>query len=1078
MRISTHVKCWCLFLLSLTLSIGGYAQDKTVSGTVTDGENNDVLPGVNVLIKGTTQGTVTDMNGEYRLTVPGSDAVIVFTSIGYTAEEVTVGNQSTINLTMLADIQSLSEIVVTGYSTEDRREVTGAVGTVEPEELVAIPSGNVEQQLQGRVGGVTVITNGQPGTSSIVRVRGFGSFGGNQPLFIVDGIPVEDVDFLQPDDIETTTVLKDAPSASIYGARAANGVIVYTTKKGSRGGKMKVSYDGVFGVTVPGTVDNILSPQEEADMTWRAISNTARQLGETPVFDHPQYGSGDTPVLPDYLLVGSNSGVVGSIDLEAERALYNNDPRNGSVYLVIPANKAGTNWYDAITEPAILNRHNLGFSGGTERSRYYVGLGMQNQGGILLHQRFERYSMRINSEHDVFDNFRIGENIQATYISRRGLLGADGGVGVSDDENDFTQAIRMPSIIPVYDAFGGYAGTQARGFNNPRNPVAARDRSQDNNGFGYSLIGNIYAELDLFEGLTLRSSFGGSLGQSYSFFYNRPSYENSENNSTFSYGENAGFGRDWIFTNTATYETSFGPHKINALAGVEALNTGFFRAMGGTGQEPFSRDLNYITLTNTINRNVDSNYSRGVNFFSIFGQVRYNYNDKYMINGVLRRDGSSRFGQNNRYGIFPAASAAWRISEEDFMRGTSWIDDLKIRGGWGQMGNSNNVNPLNQYSLYASNLSQSYYDIGGTNAAPAEGFFRSRIGNPNAQWETAVTSNIGFDGVFFNGNLELVLDVWRKDTDDILYALETPAVIGFVASDPAVNIANMRNQGIDLEVLTRGNITNDVGFEVKLTGSFLSNEIVEIAEEQGVDEFLGPQFRGISQLLNQVGFPISSFYGYEVVGLFQNEAEVANSPDQDGKGVGRFRFADLDGDGVITPDDRTYLGDPVPDFTGGLNIVLDYRNFELTAFAQAVIGADIWNQTRWFTDFYPSFTGAAKGKRVLESFTFENGGNTVPIYENVSNFSTNTQASSYFVESGDYLRLANLQLAYNLPSALLDDWGMSRFRVYLQATNLLTISNYEGLDPGVAGDADTELGIDVGNPPVPRGYNIGVNLTF
>ncbi len=1076
MRISTHVKCMGLFMLSLLLSIGGYAQDKAVTGTVTDGETNDVLPGVNVLIKGTTQGTVTDMNGEYRINVPSNDAVLVFTSIGFTAEEVTVGNQSTIDLTMMPDIQSLSEIVVTGYSTEDRREVTGAVGTVEPEELVAIPSGNVEQQLQGRVGGVTVITNGQPGTSSIVRVRGFGSFGGNQPLFIVDGIPVDDVDFLQPDDIETTTVLKDAPSASIYGARAANGVIVYTTKKGSRGGAMKVSYDGVFGVTMPGTVDNILSPQEEADMTWRAISNTARQLGETPVFDHPQYGSGDTPVLPDWLLVGSQSGIVGSIDLEAERQLYNTDQRAGQVYLVIPSNKAGTNWFDAITNPGILNRHTLGFSGGTDNSRYYVSLGMQNQEGILLHQRFERYSLRINSEHDVFDNFRIGENIQATYISRRGLLGGVGGQGAANDENQFTGALRMPSIIPVYDAFGGYAGTQARGFNNPRNPVAERDRSSDNGGFGFGLIGNIYAEFDLLENLTLRSSFGGNLGLNYFNFYNRPSYENSENQSTFSYGEGSGFGRGWTFTNTATYEQSFGRHKINALVGVESLNTGFFRNMQGTGQEPFSRDLNYITLTNTINRNVNSNYSRGVNFFSVFGQVRYNYDDKYMINGVLRRDGSSRFGANNRYGIFPAVSAAWRISEENFMSGTTWIDDLKIRGGWGQMGNSNNVDPLNQYSLYASNLAQSYYDIGGTNAAPAEGFFRSRIGNPNAQWETAETANVGFDGVFFNGNLELVLDVWRKDTDDLLYALETPAVIGFVASDPAVNIASMRNQGIDFEVLTRGNITPGLNFEVKVIGSFLDNEIVSIAP--GIDDFLGPAFRGISPLLNQVGFPISSFYGYQVEGLYQNEAEVANSPEQDGKGVGRFRFADLDGDGVITPEDRTYLGDPVPDFTGGLNLVLDYRNFELTAFLQTVIGADVWNQTRWFTDFYPSFTGAAKGKRVLESFTFENGGNTTPIYENVSNFSTNTQASSYFVERGDYLRLANLQLAYNLPSAILDDWGMSRFRVYLQATNLFTITQYEGLDPGVAGDADTALGIDVGNPPVTQGYNIGVNLSF
>ncbi len=1076
MKISTGFRYFLMLTLSIFAWSSIYAQQKSVSGKVTDLESGEPLPGVNVLVKGTTQGTVTDIEGSYTVNVPGEESVLVFSSIGYATEEITVGSQSTIDLAMAADIQALSEIVVTGYSTEERREVTGAVATVDPEELVAIPSGNVEQQLQGRVGGVTVITNGQPGTSSIVRVRGFGSFGNNEPLYIVDGIPVGSVDFLPPDDIESTTVLKDAPSASIYGARAANGVIVYTTKKGSRDGEMRVTYDGVTGVTMPGKVDFILSPQEEADMTWRAIRNTAQQLGEQPVFDHPQYGNGDQPVLPDYIMVGNQFGVVGNIDLAAEREKYNNDPSKGSIYLVMPANKAGTNWYNEITQPALLNRHTLGFSGGTEASRYYASLSMQDQEGILLNQRFQRYTFRINSEHDILSNLRIGENIQGIYISRRGLLGGSGGRGASDDENQFLSAFRMPSIIPVYDAFGGYAGTQAKGFNNPRNPVAERERNRDDNGFGYGVLGNLYAELDLFEGLTLRSNFGGFLSLNYFYDYNLPSYENSENSSTYSYNEGAGFFRDWVFTNTANYSREFGVHSINVLGGVEALNTGFFRNINGSGQEPFSRDLDYITLSNTINRNVFSNYGRGVKFYSIFGQVRYNFNDKYMLTGVLRRDGSSRFGANNRYGIFPAVSAAWRISEENFMSGVTFVDDLKIRGGYGQMGNSNNVDPYNQYSLFASNLGESYYDINGGNGAPREGFYRSRIGNADAKWETAITSNVGFDGTFLDGKLEVIFDLWRKDTEDLLYTLETPAVIGPLASDPAVNIAKMRNQGIDLEVVTRGNITTDFDFELKAIGSLLDNEIVALAP--GVPYFDGPSYRGIAPIRNQLGYSISSFYGYQVVGLFQNEAEVNAAPEQDGKGVGRFRYADIDGDGTISPDDRTYLGDPVPDFTGGINLKLNYRNFELETFFQVVLGADIFNQSRWFTDFYPSFTGAAKGKRVLESFTFENGGNTTPIYENVSNFSTNNQSNSYYVENGNYGRLANLQLAYNVPSGMLNRWGMNRLRVYLQTTNLFTITKYEGLDPGVAGDADTTLGIDVGNPPVTRGYNIGVNVSF
>ena len=1076
MKVFTQFKFMLTLVCSLLVSASIYAQERSVSGTITDGEDGSSLPGVNILVKGTTQGTVTDINGEYRINVPSDETVLVLSSIGYAAQEITVGDQSTIDVSMAPDVAQLSEIVVTGYSTENRRDVSGAVSTVGGEELAAIPSGNVEQQLQGRVGGVTVISNGQPGTNSIVRIRGFGSFGDNRPLYVVDGVPVDGIDFIQPTDIESTTVLKDAASASIYGARAAAGVIVVTTKKGNDE-KLKISYDGTFGVKTPGRVENILSPEQQMNAVWEAKRNTAIQTGNAPNFTSEQYGSGENPRLPDWLVVGNQYGVVGPIDTEEARENYNTDPAAGSLYLVTPANKAGTNWYDAITEPAILNRHTLSFSGGGERNQYFASLGMYDEEGVLLYQRFQRYSLRFNSQHNIFDNFRVGQNIQATYLSRRGILGTNNGQGVGDDENDFLQAFRMPSIIPVYDAFGGYAGTAAKGFNNPRNPVASRERSKDNYGFGLSLFGNIFAELDLFEGLTLRSNFGGVLGTNYYYFYNLPTYENSENNSTYSYGEGAGFGRDWVFTNTAQYERDFGPHTINVLGGIESLNVGYSRGLQGNGQEPFSRDPNYVTLSNTINQTVGSGYGLGSNFFSIFGQAKYIYADKYIVSGVLRRDGSSRFGENNRYGIFPAFSAAWRISEESFMAGATFVDDLKIRGGWGQMGNSNSVNPANQFSLFASNLSQSYYDIAGGNGLPQEGFYRSRIGNPNARWETAITTNVGLDGTFLDGSLDVVLDVWRKDTRDLLYNLEVPAVIGSQANSPAVNIATMRNQGIDLQIITRGNIAPELTFRVDVTSSFLQNEITAVAP--GLTNFFGGfTYRGIEPLRNQVGRPVSSFFGYNVVGLFQDQEEVDNSPEQDGKGVGRFRFEDIDGDGVIGPEDRTYLGDPVPDFTGGINIELKYRNFEFTAFAQLVLGADIFNMSRWYTDFYPSFTGAAYGTRVLDAFTFENGGNTTPIFENVSNFSTNTQSNSYYIESGDHLRMANVQLGYNLPDSFLSRINLERAKIFLQGTNLFVITKYSGLDPTVAGDADTNFGIDRGNPPFAAGYNVGLQVTF
>jgi TonB-linked SusC/RagA family outer membrane protein len=1074
-------------LMALLVASIALGQERVVSGTVTD-EDGASMPGVNVLIKGTNVGTATDANGQFRLSVPSDQTVLVISFIGYQSSELTVGSQSTINVTLAADVTSLDEIIVTGYAVENRRDVTGAVSTVKTAQLVAVPTGNIEQALQGRVSGVTVITNGQPGTSSVVRLRGFGSVGGNEPLYVVDGVPVTSVDFLNPLDIETTTVLKDAASASVYGARAAGGVIVYTTKRGKKSGKMSVSYDGLYGVTVPGKVDNILNPQEQADWTWEALRNTGAQTNTAPVFKHDQYGTATSPVLPDWLMVGSATGVVGNIDLAGERTRYNTDPTKGAYYLVMPANKAGTNWYDEITQVAPIHRHTLGFSGGNESSTYYMSLGMQDQDGTLLEQNATRYTMRLNSDHTLFNKLKIGQNLQATYISNRGIVGGNGGRGASNEENVFLSAFRMPAIIPVRDAFGGYSGTAAKGLNNPRNPVAERERSADNGGYAMGMFGNVFAELEVMPGLTLRSTIGGTLASGYFISFNKPSYENSENGNNFiTYNENSNASHQWTFTNTARYQKKFGIHALDILAGYESLKTNSGRSISGSGQNPFSPDPNYISLSTTSSRVVNSGYSAGFKMASVFGTVRYTLMDKYTIGGVLRRDGSSKFGANNRYGVFPAISASWRISDEAFMQSVPFISDLKIRGGWGQMGNSNNVVATNNFSLYQSNLGQAFYDLGGTNGAPQEGFFRSQLGNPDAKWETSITSNIGIDAIFMDGKFELVFDFWKKDTEDLLYQLETPAVVGPVANDPSVNIAKMSNKGLDIMLINRGDITSDLKYEATFTGSFLKNEIVSIAPDVPYFESGGTRIG--NAIRNQVGGPISSFFGYKVIGLFQNAAEVAAAPAQEGKGVGRFRYEDTNGrgadgkltgvpDGKIDVDDRTYIGDPVPAFTGGINLQLNYKQFELVAFLYTSLGFENYNFSRWFTDFYPSFTGAAYGERVRESFTFENGGNTTPIFENISNTSTNNGHSTYYIEKGNYARLTNLQLAYKLPATVLSRWGVERAKIYLQGTNLITMSKYSGLDPGVGGNADTTLGLDFGTPPVNKGFNIGLSLGF
>ncbi|MFC5192119.1 SusC/RagA family TonB-linked outer membrane protein [Algoriphagus aquatilis] len=1081
----------CLTLLVLSVS-SAYAQ-KTVTGTVLD-EFGLGLPGVSILVKGTTTGTATDIDGKYSLSVPNDQATLVFSFIGYAAVEQVVGPRSVINVSMKPDERTLTELVVTGYSIDSRRETTGAIATVNPKDLTVIPTGNVEQTLQGRVSGVTVITNGQPGTSSIIRVRGFGAFGGNEPLYIVDGLPTASTDFLNPDDIESTTVLKDAAAASIYGARAANGVIVYTTKRGARDKKMRVDYNGMYGFTDPGTGLDMTNPQEYADLTWLAEKNTAALQNRAPSYGHPQFGTGATPVMPYYLSLitrnpqtgafGVASGQPGPLtqaQIDQQREWYNVDPTRGTVRQLTRAMTGeGTDWYAALTRTAPLHRHSIGFNGGSETSRFYIGLGMQEQAGIMIGNQFRRYSLRANSEFDVTKRIRIGQNFQATYRQVLGQQGGTGGRGVSDDENDILQAFRMPSIIPVYDEFGGYAGTASRGFNNPRNPVASRDGQLNNRNFNANAFGNVYGEWDIIDDLTFRTSIGGQYNNFYFWDYSRLQYENSENNSAFGYGEGAGFSFGWTFTNTVNYKKKIGKHDFNFLGGQEALNSGVGRNINAVGQNPFSTDPDFITITNlpVSTRQVNSSLFKGVNFNSYFGQLKYTFNDKYIVSAVVRRDGSSRFGENSRYGVFPAFSAAWRISSESFLQSQTWIDDLKIRGGYGEMGNSNNVDPLNQYSLFAGNIGASSYDITGSNSGAVIGFRRSRIGNPNARWETAVTQNVGFDGTFFNGRLDVIFDWWRKDTKDLLFTVPIPLTAGSNAAAPAVNIGEMLNRGLDLLVTTRGNFTSDLTYELTVTGSTLKNEIVALSPGLSFITSVNPSYRGIQPIRNAVGQPLSSFFGFKTLGLFSSAEDVRSHAVQDGAAPGRFKFEDVNGDGRITPDDRVFLGNPVPDFTGGMNFTLGYKGFDLSAYLYTSIGNEIWNQSRWFTDFFQTFEGAAISRRLYDAWTPQNLDAKIPVVERVSNFSTSNVANSFYVEDGSYLRLQNLTLGYSAPASVLQKLKMERARVFASVNNLFTLTKYEGLDPAVGGDADLTFGIDVGNYPVTRGWTFGLNLSF
>ena len=1073
-----------VILMCLLASVSAMAQARQVTGQILSSEDNQPLPGASIVIKGTATGTVTDLDGKFALSVPDDNTLLMISYVGFATQEVAVGKETVINITLAS--ATLEEVVVTGYSVDKRRQSTGAVSIVKSRDLTAVPSASVDQQLQGRVAGLTVVTTSQPGSGSQIRIRGFGAFGGNEPLIIVDGFPVGNVNFLNPEDIETTTVLKDASSASIYGARAANGVIVYTTKRGKKNAKkLNVTYDGIYGVTDPGTGQKMMNPQDQATWTWTALRNSGSPL------THPQYGSGATPVIPDYLKVGQRSGVIGSVDLAAEKLKYNvTGPTIGDFYQVIKANKEGTDWYKELTQNGTIQRHTLGFEGGGDASRFYVGMSLQDQQGILASQRAKRYGLRVNTEFDLGKNVRIGENIQMTYLQILGRQGGNNGLQSSQDENDILGAFRAPTIIPVYDEFGGYAGTTALGFGQGSNPIANQQRGKLNKNYNALVSGNFYIEVDPIKDLTFRSSIGGNFNNFYGYGYGAPIYETLENKGVnWSYNEGGGYNLGWTLTNTLAYKKQFGIHGMELLVGQEALNTGFGKNLNASGRNPFSGDQDYITISTLDLRNPPtSGKNNGITFNSVFGRAIYNMNDKYIVTGVIRRDGSSRFGANSRYGVFPAVSAAWRLSAEPFMKSMAWITDLKIRGGYGTMGNSNNVDPNNQFNLYAQSVGNSSYDINGTNAGVVGGFVQSRIGNPNAKWETSVTKNIGFDGSFLNGKLDVILDLWQKDTRDLLYTLPLPQTVG-EASPPSVNVGTMLNKGIDIQVINRGKITTDLGYELNLTGSVLHNEITEVGGGLTYLQNVNPGFRGVNPIRNQLGYSLSSFYGYQVLGIFQNADEITKSPGQSGSAVGRFKYADLNGrgadgkltgvpDGKIDADDRTYLGSPVPKFTGGLNFSLTYKGFDLNTYMYTSIGNKIFNLSKRFTDFYPLFAGSAISERVKDTWSPTNTGAKAPIFEANDGFSTGAQSSSFYVEDGSYFRLQNLSVGYNIPSDVVKRMRLGRLRVSASVNNLLTITKYGGLDPQVAGAADTNFGIDLGNFPTTRQFTVGVNVGF
>ncbi len=1070
-------------LLFFFLSSSVIAQ-KNVTGRVINNATNDPIQGASVQIKGTKTGTSTNQEGLFNLQVPSDQSILVISSVGFQNSEISVSGKTSLgDIALIIQTGSLDEIVVTGYTSQAKKDITGAVSVINVDEMNKQPTGQLANQLQGQASGVTVLSSGQPGEEPQIRIRGINTFGNNTPLFVIDGVPTQNIADFNPNDVASVQVLKDAGAASIYGSRASNGVIIITTKKGR--GKVQVTYDAYYGTQQPkgGNIWNILSPQDMAQLKFNALANSGTPVNAA----NPDalYGSGPTPVLPDYINpTGAKEG-----DASVNPSLYNVNPNYTSgdelsgFYRIVKANKTGTDWFHELNKPAPMQKHNLTVSGGSDQGRYFLSMEHFNQEGTIMQTYLKRYALRINTEFNLGKRIRIGENLSYSITdNNRNAPGEGGFLGM---------AFREQPLIPVRDIMGNFAGTFGGQLGNARNPVADAYRTRNNSGLNNRLFANVYGEADILPELTFRTSFGGEsyAGTYHSFQY--PTYENVENSSKNAYNESSYFGYNWTWTNTLAYKKIFDEHSLSLLAGVESYNNNY-RDMGGSTSDYFTFDPNFPTLgsgagtpTSYSNRSSDALWSQ-------FGRLDYSFKNRYLLSATIRRDGSSRF-INEQYGIFPAVTAAWRLSEESFMDNVTWISDLKIRGGWGVMGNQLNVGVNNGYFTFNSDKNASYYDIGVTNNSIVQGFRTGQIGNPDAKWERDINSNIGLDVTLLDGKVDFTIDYYRKDIKDLLFNPQLPATAGSGAR-PFVNVASMENTGLDMQLGLHTNIAKDLRLDASATFTTYNNKITKVTES--ADYFLQGNGRRFGETFNrnQVGHPVGAFYGYQIKGFWNEQAEIDQANQEAQKatsnptaiyqtdiGLGRFRYQDTNGDGIITDADRTFIGSPHADFTYGLNLGLTYRNFDFSMFLYGSYGNDVWNNVKWWLDFYPSFAGAKSHTALYDSWRTDKKDAKAPIQENKGWKSTNGVPNSYFVEKGSYLRAKNVTLGYTFSPDVLRKAYISSFRIYVQAANLFTITNYSGADPEVTSSSVggvTDFGVDEGAYPSSRNFIFGINLKF
>ncbi|WP_420148027.1 SusC/RagA family TonB-linked outer membrane protein [Spirosoma sp.] len=1021
-----------LLILSI-FTMGVWAKvpaDQPVSGTVLD-EKGSPLVGVNIQIRGTSRGTTSDARGGYRIEVPNGNAVLVFSYIGYRKQEITVNNQSIINVSLEADAGSLEEVVVVGYGTQKRSSLTGAVSTVTPKEITALPVPNVASALQGRVPGVSVVNNGGPGSAPIVQIRGVGSINyASGPLYVIDGVPTGDLNSFNTNDIESLEVLKDASSAAIYGSRAANGVILITTKKGGRDSKIRVTLDSYVGT----------------QSAWRKVDVLNRD-------QYVQYATALT----------TNAGIA----LPSRLSNLNTPIYDGATQTFA---QTETNWQNEIFQNAPIAQHQLSLSGGNAVSRFFASGAYFKQDGIMVGTNFERGSLRLNSDHQVAKFLTIGQTLTAAYSNQRGET--------TGDRSQVMHAIRMMPYWPTTDPTkaGGYSAPTAADGSDPENPLRAPNMDITRTKF-LKAFATVYADVRLTSFLKYRFNYGVDLGFSNGSTFN-PIYNDGyiqRVSATVSQTRNTNISQ--VITNQLTFDKTFGKHTLNALAVVETqkiLSTGFT----GSGVRP-NNDLDVIQ--GVSNPSVSSTRAE-IDLLSYVGRVNYDYDGKYLISASIRRDGSSLFAPGNKWGNFPSASVGWRINQENFMKGLTNLSELKLRVSYGKTGFNGIANYAWQ-SLVSADATQ--YPFG---SATTLGSFFNTLGNTELKWETTDMVNGGIDLGLFNNKITFTGEIYNRFTDGLILAVPIPNSIGY-SNAPVANIGSMKNWGYEFQAgynYAKGDLRWNLSANVGIT----RNRVLSLATPTAaIYAGLNADYGGFDITKTEVGQPIQSFYGWKVDGIFQNQAEInaANAVDgndktlyQDKAAPGDIRFKDINGDGKIDANDRTYLGSYLPNFNYGANFSGTYKNFDFTLYLQGTAGNKIYNGTKVVTQGMLRLFNA--GTAVLNAWTPTNTNTDVPraISGDPNN---NSRTSDRFVEDGSYMRLKNLTIGYSIPSKALGSLTnnvVNKVRVYVSSQNLLTFTKYTGYDPEVGSRNGTLLrsGIDYANYPQPRTILAGLQITF